>query len=91
MGAALSAKVTLYGNIKHPIKTDDVLVVAEDCFDISDKALMASKIKHLAKGDMVTVKDYYCTEDKTFCAVRAWYKNKLYYIASVNLTLISLF
>lgn len=90
MGASSFAKVTLHNGVNHSIKADDVLVIAEDCFDISDKALMAKSIKQLAKGEMVIVRDVYRTIDGTFQAVRVWYNKKLYYIASTNLTLISL-
>lgn len=90
MPSLLSNKVTLFTGIQHVIKKDDILVVARDCNDVSDIVLMKSNPKQYKKGQMIRVKDYYHTSDKTFHCVRGWIGKTEAYIKPIELTLISL-
>lgn len=90
MPSLSSAKVTLFTGISHVVKVGDIMIIARDCFDTSDIVLMKSNPKRYIKGQMIVVRDYYFTTDKTFYAIRGTIGKVDAYIKPIELTLISL-
>lgn len=90
MPSLRSASVTLNSGIKHIVKEGDIMMVARDCVDTSDVVLMKSDPKKYSRGQMITIRDYYYTSDKSFTCLRGQIGKVLAYIKPIELTLISL-